>query len=167
MAREPHIVIGNLSAPRILALYLLGIGLIALMLWLALVRGYYRPRYDELQFGVGYFLPVILGIGCFLTLGLPLVARVLFGGARGLEIRDGRLVEVGWSVGLGDIERIETGPEGLFEGLPRSLEIMLKPDAPRSGRESSVGLACFWYATSPRVMAERLARCGLSVDWRI
>lgn len=129
MAAGKRVVIGRL-APVINWVLFLGLtGLVALLLWMAFARGYYRPRHEGVQYGVAYFLPLLIPLGWFVSFYALRVFALLFDGAAALYVRDGRLFQLfdlPKGLPLEEIARVAVGPEKAFIGIAGSLYVEAK-----------------------------------------
>lgn len=147
MAGGEQIVIARLS-PIGTGLFFLGVSaFLGLILWMALVHGYYAPRRDGLQFGLGPLLPLLIPLGVLLWLGVLRVISVLFRGAAALCIQDDALVELvdqRRRIPLSEISRIGVGPDTVFVGIAASFVVERK-----GGRRS-------WFGSAYREPAEAI-----------
>jgi len=134
------------------------VAFLALLLWMAFAHGYYRPRREGLQFGVGPLLPVLIPCASLLVMSLRHVAQVLFRGRVGLWVRDGRLHFVDGSISLGEVASVAIHLDRMFADHPGRMVFKLK-DGRRKGTDTLL------YRTSAQEMAARLEAVGLTVRW--
>lgn len=120
---ERRVIIGRLSWSHVLVLAGL-LAAIAWFVWLGVFHGYYRPRFEERQFGLLYFASVLGFCGLAVaSLGARLKALILRRGV-GLEVLGDRLIYLSpqvRAVRLNDVREIRPGPTGLFVDVPGSL----------------------------------------------
>lgn len=129
MAAGERVVIGRL-APVINWVLFLGLTwLVALLLWMAFVRGYHHPRYEGVRYGVAYFLPLLIPLGWFVSFYALRVFALVFDGGAALYVRDGRLFQIfdlPKGLPVEEIARVAVGPEKAFIGIAGSLYVEAK-----------------------------------------
>ncbi|MFN3582746.1 hypothetical protein [Phenylobacterium sp.] len=163
MAVGERVVIGRVAPVTTWLILLSSIALVALLLWMALVRGYYHPRYEGRQLGVLYFLPVLIPLGGVIGFFGHRIFALLFRRGAALYIDGGVLLNpprTSKGVPLEDISRITVDPDQIFVGIAASFAIVT-----RQGQEFS--FAALFYRETAEAMAialkEELKRRGLQV----
>lgn len=119
-------VIGRLSTLRIVGPPLIVVAFMGLLLWMAFVRGYYRPHREGLQFGVGYFLPILIPCAVILAGWRHQLRQLLFRGGAGIWIADGRLHFMDGALRVEDIEALVVRYDRSTKGTPSALVFELK-----------------------------------------
>lgn len=163
MAAGERVVIGRVAPVTTWLIVLGSMALVALLLWMALLRGYYHPRREGLQFGVLYFLPVLIPLISVIAFFGHRIFALLFRRGAALYIEGGLLLNpprVAKGIPLEDISRIAVGPDQIFVGIAANFGIVT-----HQGRE--VWFAAPFYRETAEAMAialkEELKRRGLQI----